>query len=347
MNQLVSLAVFFVLLLLLVVMSALKPTRLKQLHWRKLIIIFIWLAAMLGSSYIPSPFYNNGDQVDNRDILFLVDVTYSMNALDGRDKKSRLDDAKKDIVTISQRSPGSRVGIITFDSTSDVYLPLTATASDIEVAANTISTRTYYASQKVMKLSDAMKATGSYIRSSSEIDKTRQKMLIVLSDFELTNKQEKIDETVKAATELKKTVGGAVLIGYGNNTAVKMPVVEYDYTTGETIKNDDYFASGEKDDGSYGDFFTLRSEDNAKQLTKALDGTYVAGENTGEIDSAVNTSAKAALKRQSGTSESRALRQNNLYIFGALGLLVWLTLTEILALPGINKLIAHKPRSKK
>ncbi len=332
---------------IIVALSLRNRKRLKLLHWRKLIVLIASIVAMLLFSFIPSPFYSTGDEISNRDILFVVDLTYSMNAEDSHDGLSRIEAVKKDIVSIAERSQGSRYAIFTFDSKSETYLPFTSTLSDLSVASQTLFTKDYYGSQTVMKMSDALTNAAKYLRDSSQVDKTRQKMMVLMSDFELTNKQESIGETVTTAKKIKADVGGATLIGYGADGGSSMPRIQFDFKTKSLVR--DEFTDTVKDideNGNYGDVKTKRVQENGRQLATALNGKYLASENSGELDAAIKASASTALNRQLKTPESRALRQNNLYVFVAFGILVWLIVTEILRTPAILTRVAAS-RSRK
>ena len=89
------------------------------IHIAIIIILFIINLRIM----IPS---NNDERVSNNlNVLFVIDNTISMNALDYNGSSKRLDGVKDDCKYIIDNLIGARFSVITFDNNSKIMIPFT------------------------------------------------------------------------------------------------------------------------------------------------------------------------------------------------------------------------------
>jgi Ca-activated chloride channel family protein len=159
-------------------------------------------------------------QNNNLDVIFVVDTTLSMNALDYNGGK-RLDAVKKDIEYIVDELSGSSFSLISYDSTSSIKLPFTRDSNAIKVAINTL------------RVPDSLYASGSDItlfkndllamldRSIKKED--RKRIVFIISDGEITAD----DAELSSLIDLRDKVDGGAVLGYGTDSGGKMEVETY------------------------------------------------------------------------------------------------------------------------
>jgi hypothetical protein len=265
-----------------------------------------------------------------------------MNAKDGRNNSARLDNAKEDMITIANANAGARFGIISLDTKPQVYMPMTTSFADLDVATKTLITKDQYTSRTdAPELSKLLTTATDYINKSKKVDSSREVIVVMLSDGEITSQDEDATKVLAAAQELQKVAKGGVFIGYGSDAGSNMPVINYVYSTNsyitksETIK--DYV------NNKYGDVITKRDQQLMKDVSKQMKGNYVAAENTGDIDTALRAANKTAYAAQQSSAQGASIRQSIAYVPVALLFFGWLVVVE---LAQKTKFIVHKDRQK-
>lgn len=164
----------------------------------------------------------------NLDVLFVVDNTISMWALDYNGKNPRMDGVKADINYIMDELAGSNFALVSFDDSARVLSPFT---QDMQYIDNLLD---------VMITPDSYYSTGSNmgipyrdiqgLLESSNKKENRKTIVFFISDGEVTNPEE---QTVSYAEFAQYIDTGAVL-GYGSVTGGKMKEGHsyiYDYDT--------------------------------------------------------------------------------------------------------------------
>lgn len=314
-----------------------------QLYWRRIFAVtsFIALACVLG--VIPL-FRQNVDSeiAANTDVVFLVDTSYSMNALDGRDGDSRLTDIQHDIARFAEELEGSRIGMIVYDTSARIYLPLTTTSYDITSSLETLSTSDYFRSYGDTSLAGALETTKSYFEKLQETDATRNKVLVVMTDGELTGREDTAAKVQDAARALRPLVDSALVIGYGTAQGGALPIIETDYSDGTLRRTDE--TAYEAFDGRYQEIISKRDENLMRDLAASLGGRYLPSQDaTGNANSIIDARAEAA-SRQASSPENRALRQNMLHVPAALLIIAWLAAFEIVRVPKLHTFVTSWKR---
>lgn len=168
-------------------------------------------------------------ELKNLDVLFVLDTTLSMEAMDGRDH-TRIRDAKADIRYITEALMGSNFALMSFDNHASIHAPFTQDASEV------------LSCLKAIRIPDAdnglgtglhipMKDMESLMKSSSRKE-NRKCIVFLLSDGEITDGSECPDMSV-----FKDYISGGAVLGYGTGEGARIKdstgAWVYDAETGE------------------------------------------------------------------------------------------------------------------
>ena len=163
----------------------------------------------------------------NLDVLFVVDTTISMWALDYDMSSPRMDGARVDAKYIAKELAGSNFALLTFDDQAHVISPFTQDLVYIEDLIDTLAAPDItYAMGSDMSLPYA--DMESLLRSSSKKE-NRKTIVVFISDGEITNGKE-----LTSYEALKQYVDAGVVLGYGTEQGGKMKDSSYGYIFDET-----------------------------------------------------------------------------------------------------------------
>lgn len=314
-------------------------------YWRRPIIVaaLVFIGTIAG--LLPLKALDPNQLTTDSDVIFLVDTTYSMNALDGRDGDTRLGDVKHDLRTFAQSLQGSRFGVITYEKVASIYLPLTTTYSDLDTAADTLDGGSYLFSTGDPSLTGALDFTKDYLQKVHEADVTRHQVVVLMTDGELTGATDSAD-SVKAAAERLATVADAVVVvGYGTNAGGKMPEIRMSFSgDGALIREPNRFAKS-LSNGKFDDVISKRDENQLRALAGSMRGVYIPAQDKNQASAAIIEARRQAAARQAASPESQALRQNLLHIPIALVILLWLFITEVLSINRVRQFVGSWRRT--
>lgn len=310
-----------------------------RLYWRRVCIVACLLAIGILLGVVPLKQNTASRVATNTDVIFIVDTTYSMNALDGRDGDTRLEDVKRDIKNFAEALGGSRVGIIAYDSAARIYLPLTTTVYDINSAVDTLNTPVYYYATGNPSLTNALETAKTYLDRLAETDATRSRVLVVMSDGELTGRTDTAASVDRAANNLADAADATLVIGYGTNAGGKLLAVTADIETGKLIRNDDRPMYGLVD-GKYEEVISRRDETQLRALATNSGGSYVAAQDVAANPGPLLAARNAGADKQAASPENRALQQNILHVPVALAIIAWLVAFEIIGIKRLRTFVA-------
>lgn len=151
----------------------------------------------------------------NLDVLFVVDSTISMWALDYNGKQQRMEGVKKDVKTILDELAGSNFGLVSFDDSSHVLSPFTQDMQYISDLMDLMAMPdSYYASGSNPSVS--FKDVESLLQSSDQKE-NRKTIVFFFSDGEVTN-----TSRTQSFESLAKYVDTGAVLGYGTEKGGKM-----------------------------------------------------------------------------------------------------------------------------
>ena len=189
------------------------------------ILIIILLFIINLRIMIPS---NNSKTIKNDlDILFVIDNTISMNALDYNGSNTRLSGVKEACNYIIDELNGSRFSVITFDNTSRIVTPYTY---DTNITREAISIMTpineLYAKGSSIDVSlDSI----MYSLKNSKKKNDNNRIIFFISDGENTS-----NNSIKSFKSISKYISDGAVLGYGTKKGGYMKD-ESEYATNEYI----------------------------------------------------------------------------------------------------------------
>lgn len=233
------------------------------------ILIIILLFIINLRIMIPS---NNSKTIKNDlDILFVIDNTISMNALDYNGSKTRLSGVKEACNYIIDELNGSRFSVITFDNTSRIVTPYTY---DTNITREAISIMTpineLYAKGSSIDVSlDSI----MYSLKNSKKKNDNNRIIFFISDGENTS-----NNSIKSFKSISKYISDGAVLGYGTKKGGYMKD-ESEYATNEYIM--DYT------DTNFGKAISKIDEKNLKEIANDMDVDYIHITNSNNINSKI------------------------------------------------------------
>jgi Ca-activated chloride channel family protein len=269
------------------------------------------------------------------DVLFVVDTTSSMAALDYGGDSPRLDGVRADIVELAGQFPGAHFSLVRFDSQARLELPWTTDFSALETAVS------------VLRQERALYSRGSRLdlpldvidqqlpRASRAASDDRYSIVFFFSDGEqragasadppaadrrtglVPDEEDLAEGTIESYAELAHEVDGGAVFGYG--TAAGAPMLEF-------VGIDQLFTASDSpfvhDFATGAPAISRLDEDNLVEISDQLGTPYVHRSEPGGLATMASALAKAA---PTVTDGSRATPQRLYWIpaLGLLALLLW------------------------
>lgn len=155
--------------------------------------------------------------VANLDVIFAVDTTPSIGALDYAGSKQRLDGVKQDLQTLAGKLRGAQLEVITFDSLARVILPPTNDATAFATATQGLTPQISSYSQG-SNINEPIKLITEELKSSKSAHSEHYRLLFYFGDGEQT-----ANEPAKSFASLKEYLNGGAVLGYGTTKGAKIP----------------------------------------------------------------------------------------------------------------------------
>lgn len=194
------------LLRMLLLMRAGKPFRMCVLAVARMVALLAVVFVINLRPMIPDR--NIKAEMKNVDVMFVIDTTISMWALDYNGNYERMSGVLKDCRYIMDRLYGANFALIRFDNQAQVLSPFTQDTKNVEDALSTILAP------------DENYARGSdlgvpyhemeNLLTSSRMKEDRKTAVFFISDGEITNGAER-----PSFTTFAKDIDGGAVLGYG------------------------------------------------------------------------------------------------------------------------------------
>lgn len=225
---------------------------------------------------------------NNLDVLLAIDTTISMNALDGRDAKTRLDSVKEDVEYIIDELNGARFSLVTFDNKSRILIPYVRDAQMIFDTTQSLKVldRSY---ARGSNISVSLEAIQKSLESANK-EKDRIQVLFYFSDGEITNEEKR-----ESFSSLASYIDNGAVFGYGTEKGAKMKVAKY---SGEGEEYLPYYGEG------YDDYIAISKyeEKNLKAISEEMKIEYFHLTDTKDLKKKVEQ-IKRLTKIEEGDSE--------------------------------------------
>lgn len=159
---------------------------------------------------------NQENLTSNLDIIFVIDNTISMNAEDYNGSGKRLDGVKEDSKKIIEDFAGARFSLILFNNTAKLTIPYTRDTEMVKEAIEiTEPVKSFFA--KGTSLNTPKEELEKLLKRSAEEEKERTRIVIFMSDGEITNQQ-----ALESYKSLHKYIDGGIILGYGTTEGAHM-----------------------------------------------------------------------------------------------------------------------------
>lgn len=309
------------LMAILCVVMLIMKRRCRWAFVRQIIIVILVFAINL-RPMLPGKTYKTGRQVRDVNVLFVVDDTISMLALDGRDGEARLEDVKKDCSYIIDSLGDANYSVLSFNNTPIISSPFTSDSGHIKNCIEALyPIEDFYARGSSLNTPKEMMKE---ILSSAESKYGRKTIVFFISDGEITD-----DSILGSYSDLKDYVGGGAVLGYGTTEGAAMKI--------KNTYDDTYEYVQDKSDYPYKNAISKLDEENLKQLSGDLGIDYVHMDSSKSVDSVLE-----AVKKDSATDKNavRTVEETiegsvDIYYFFAFALAAMLLTEVIIAI--INK----------
>lgn len=238
---------------------------------RDLLQILIIILLFIINLRIMIPSNNSKTIKNNLDVLFVIDNTISMNALDYNGSNTRLSGVKEACNYIIDELNGSRFSVITFDNTSRIVTPYTY---DTNITREAISIMTpineLYAKGSSIDVSlDSI----MYSLKNSKKKNDNNRIIFFISDGENTS-----NNSIKSFKSISKYISDGAVLGYGTKKGGYMKD-ESEYATNEYIM--DYTGT------NFGKAISKIDEKNLKEIANDMDVDYIHVINSNNINSKI------------------------------------------------------------
>ena len=260
-SPIIPIWLIIIILVSLIVYVAIKVRGIK-LVIRILMIVLVFLICI--RIQIPNGY--STQESSNIDLIFVVDNTISMQAVDGRNNDKRIDNVKKDIEYIVDTLPVANYSLITFFYDAEIKIPLTYDKNSFMVSVRNLKEPTmfYARGSNITMFKDPLEQV---LKSSAKRD-ARERVVFIMSDGENNNDEKKYD-----LSNLSKYIDNGAVLGYGTTKGATMEVQSYYYGSYETVLD------------GYKEAISKLDENNLKEIARDLGIDYIYMDSTAKIDS--------------------------------------------------------------
>ena len=167
------------------------------------------------------PMISNGKKIEVKSdlsVLFVIDKSVSMRALDYNGNKERFEGVIDDCVYIVNELSGSKFSIITFGNTAEKIIPFTTDANIVEAELKAINLENdiYANGSSINLVKDVLEDT---LKEESKRQNGNAKfVLFFITDGEIT----KEGETLASFSNISEYISNGAIMGYGTDVGGKM-----------------------------------------------------------------------------------------------------------------------------
>lgn len=295
-----------------------KTLRQKQLIKKYFINCFIKIAIVILLFIINLRFMlPNGETTalnSDMSVLFVIDKSVSMRALDYNDNKERFEGVVNDCCYIVDELSNCKFSIITFGDTAQRVIPFTTDTNMVQ------------AELKSIKIEDDFYAKGSSMNLVKDIfektlkeekqrkNKDSKFVVFFVSDGEITKEGEKLD----TFSNIAQYVSNGAVMGYGTDEGGKMVNSTYE----ENPNSDFYYIYYNDDNYKQVTAISKIDEKNLNQIAQDLGIDYIQMNKQNNINSKLNDIKKEISDSQ--PQEEKINSYKDIYYYFAIPLVILL-----------------------
>ena len=254
-----------VLLRILALVRAGKPVRMMATALIRMVVLLAVLFCINLRPMIPDR--NVKAEMKNVDVMFVIDTTISMWALDYNGSYDRMSGVLKDCRYIMDRLYGANFALVRFDNQAQVLSPFTQDTKNVEDALSTIlAPDENYA--RGSDLSVPYHEMENLI-ASSRMKEDRKTAVFFISDGEITNGAER-----PSFTAFDRDIDGGAVLGYGTTVGGRMRL-----PSGNSFMQDPVLG---------GDAISVLNEENLRALAVDMGIDYIHMTETSNVDTVLD-----------------------------------------------------------
>lgn len=252
-------------------------------------------------------------------ILFVIDTTVSMKALDYNGNKERFEGVINDCCYIVDELSGSKFSIITFGDTAQRVIPFTTDADMVQAELKSIGLEDdYYATGSSMNI------VKNVLEKTLKEEQKRQNgnskfVVFFITDGEITKEGEKLEPF----TNISSYISNGAVLGYGTTKGGKM--------ISNTFKDDpssEYYYIYYYDNYEMTTAISRIDEKNLKQIAKDLGIDYIQMSKTSNVNYKIsNIKEKMSASK---TTQQKISTYQDIYYYFAIPLVVLLMIDLII-----------------
>ncbi len=292
----------------------------KQYAIDSLIKIFIIILLFVINLRIMVPDGESTAINSDLNILFVIDTTVSMRALDYDGNKERFEGVVNDLCYIVDELSNCKFSILTFGDTAQRLIPFTTDTDMVqaELKAITLENDTY---AKGSSLNIAKTEIEKLLSDESKREEGNAKSVVFfISDGEITKENEKLE----SFSGIKKYVSNGAVLGYGTKDGGKMVSSLY----ADNPLSPSYYVYYYDENNSQVTAISKIDENNLKQVASEMGIDYIHMDKTSNIDYKIKEIKEQSLNAQ--TAEEKIKTYKDIYYYFAVPLAILLIIHFII-----------------
>ena len=268
------------------------------------------------------PMVPNGENVvlnSDLGVLFVIDTSVSMRALDYNGNKERMDGIKEDCCHIVDELSGCKFSIITFGSEAKRVIPFTDDSDMVqaEIKAIQVESDNHAKGTSINTAKECLEKTLKTEKDNKNVN--RDVIVFFITDGEIT----KEGEQLTTFANLKEYVSGGAVLGYGTTQGGKMVNSTYE----DEPQSDNYYIYYYDDNYKKQTAISKLDENNLNRIAGDLGIEYIRMDRTDKVSNKLKDIKKQALNSQS--SEKKIKSYQDIYYYFAIPLVILLIVNLI------------------
>lgn len=270
------------------------------------------------------PMYPNGETsiiTNNLKVLFVIDTSVSMKAMDYNGTGERMDAVIDDCCHIVDELSGASFSVITFGDSAQKLVPFTPDSDMIEAELKTIKVvnSSYAQGTSINMVKDTLEDTLK--EEYEKMDSGSELIVFFITDGEITKENEKLE----SFASMEKYISGGAVLGYGTNEGGKM--LDDLWKNSVDSNGNPYYVYYYEDYNKI-DGISKIDEDNLNKIAKDLGIEYIHMDRQSKIDSLLKNIHTSSLN--SFGSEEKINNYSDIYYFLAAPILALLIIDFII-----------------
>lgn len=257
----------------------------------------------------------NGESIATNvdlNVLFVIDKSVSMRALDYDGNKERIEGVINDCCYIVDELNGCKFSIITFGDTAQRLIPFTtdSTMVQAELKAIVLEHDIYAKGSSMNIVNDILEKTLK--NEAKRKEQTSKTVLFFITDGEIT----KEGEVLKAFSNIRPYISDGAVLGYGTEAGGKMLDSFYANDPNMDLNDDLYYISYRDEDFKEIIALSKLDEKNLKQIASDINIDYIRMSKTSNIKSKLDSIKQKVTASQ--TIEDKISSYKDIYYYFAI-----------------------------